>query len=84
MVDYSKVPVAYMKKGIEAWVEHGIRPGSFLTAALENNFVWAALKADAQNSLLLREWALFIFNELPGDAWGSPEKLKLWEKKHGR
>lgn len=84
MVDYNKVPVPYMTNSVKLWVENGIRPGSFLTAVLANDFVSATVKADSLNKTKLTEWAQFIYNELPQDSWGSYEKLKEWEKRHGK
>lgn len=84
MVNYSNIPVVYMKEGLQLWVEKGIRPGSFMSSMLANDFINAALRADATNLQNLQEWARFIYNELPPDCWGSWETLKEWEKKNGR
>lgn len=80
MVDYSKIPVPYMEEGLRLWVEKGIRPGSFMTAMLANDFMNAAIRADDFNASKLQEWARFIYNELPEDCWGSREIMKEWEQ----
>ena len=77
MKNYSKIP-EYMRGGLERYVEHHIKPGSFLMAVLENNFVLAAGRADDINQRYLMAWADTLYNDLPGTCWGSPEKVQSW------
>lgn len=63
------------------YVEHGIEPGSFLTAVLENDLAEACARADMHNRRKLYEWVYYIYNECPGECWGSPEKVEAWIKK---
>jgi hypothetical protein len=79
-VDYTKIPNAYMKDGLQRWVEKGIYPGSFLTAVLENNLFDAVGRADATNINLIKEWVVFIYNELPSGCYGSRETMEHWSK----
>lgn len=65
------------------YLVYGVRPGSFLTAVLENRFVGAVGKADSHNALLLKNYARFLWNDIPSPAWGSPEKVKEWIERHG-
>lgn len=76
MTDYSKVPVHYMLSGMQRYVEHGIEPGSFLRAVLENDLFRAVGAADATNIENLKEWCMFIYNDIPASIWGSPEKVQ--------
>ena len=78
-VDYSKCPSNYMEPGVRLYVEQGISPGSFLKAVLANDFMGAVGQADSSNGELLREWAEFVYNCLPHDCWGSPEKVRNWK-----
>lgn len=80
MVDYTKVPTQHMVEGVRNWVEHGVYPGSFLTCCFANDLYRAASKADMFNRRNLYEWAIFMFNELPADCWGSYEQLEKWRK----
>lgn len=80
-VDYSKVPVPYMADSLQRWIENGMRPGSFLTAVLANDFTCAVLRADSTNAANLREWALFLVDELSDDVWGSWYIVDQWEAK---
>lgn len=80
MTDYSKVPVSYMQEGVKRWVENGIRPGSFLTALFANDLVEAVCRADSVNKEYLKEWALFMVNEMPIGSYGSWEDVRNWER----
>jgi len=77
MNDYSKVP-AHMQEALERYVEHHIRPGSFLTAILENDFIRAFAQADTTNRNYLAQWAETLYWELPSACWGSKEKVESW------
>jgi len=68
----------YMVDGLVMYVEHGIPPGSFLLAVLQDSFVEAAARADEINKHCFFQWADVLWNELPGDCWGSPEKVRAW------
>lgn len=68
----------YMMEGLWNYVKHGIPPGSFLCAVLENNLVHAAEKADVQNIACLPAYASFLVSKAPGACWGSPEKVSRW------
>ena len=68
-----------MQNGLKLYIEKGIMPGSFLAAVLANDFAKAATRADSANSELLREWALFLLNELPPECWGSWETVQHWK-----
>lgn len=78
-VDYSKCPSKHMEHGVRLYVEEGISPGSFLKAVLANDFMGAVGRADSSNGELLREWAMFVYNYLPTDCWGSYERVNNWK-----
>ena len=78
-IDYTKCPAKYMISALQLYVERGIQPGSFLQAVLANDFTKAATRADSANGELLREWALFVLNELPDDCWGSWKTVQNWK-----
>jgi hypothetical protein len=52
--------------------------GDFLTAVLRNDLVEACGRADDVNCRLLPEIVRFCYCALPGNSWGSPEKVKDW------
>ena len=81
MMDFDSCDIPdYMRDGITLYVEHGILPGSFMTAVLENKLVQAVGHADDTNSRLLKNYAMFLYNEMPSQSWGSPEKVDKWAK----
>ncbi len=77
-VSYEKLP-DYMQGGARRYIEHGIRPGSFLCAVLENNLVGAFRCADSTNRpLIATVYVEWLHWEIPAPAWGSKEKVDAW------
>lgn len=76
-VDYSMLP-EHMQYGVRDYVEHGVRPGSFLLAVLHNDLVNSFGYADGTNVARMVDWARWLYNEAPSDCWGSPEKVRAW------
>jgi len=70
----------YMKDGIENYLERRIKPGSFLLSILSNNFAEAVVNADRDNLDNLPAYGYWLWNEVPSQAWGSPEKVEKWLK----
>jgi hypothetical protein len=64
--------------GLERYLNHGIMPGGFLTAVLENNLKEAFGRADNENSENMKNIVGYCYNEIPSAAWGSREKIKEW------
>ena len=67
-----------MHDPIIRYVEDGVMPGRFLQRVLANDFSGAVVSADDQNIMVLRDYACLMFNDLPGDCWGSPQKVGAW------
>lgn len=63
---------------LERYLNNGIMPGGFLTACLENNLSEAFGRADRDNSQNLRNIIGYIYNYLPSNTWGSPEKVTTY------
>jgi len=84
MVDYSRVPVEYMRSAVERYIENGISPGSFLSAVIANNLSQAVNSADATNIQFLREWVKFFTWEVPASCWGSQTAYLEWMDHNGR
>jgi hypothetical protein len=78
MVDYTRVPVAYMAEGVQRYIEHGIPPGGFLMALFSNDLKRTHLKADAENRRAIQKWVEFMLIEMPAQSQGSPEKVREW------
>jgi hypothetical protein len=52
--------------------------GHFVTAVLHNNLHEALAKADVVNLESLPIIVQFVYWSLPGNAWGSPERVSNW------
>ena len=61
----------YTLDSLTRYVEHGIPPGSFLCAVLENNLVRSVGRADRENLAALPEIVKYVYNEIPSNAWGN-------------
>lgn len=72
-----------MRGGLARYIFHGVRPGSFLLAVLENDFAKAVLQADAQNQKILRSYPVFLHNYAPSECHGSPEVVAQWVTHQG-
>jgi len=72
-----------MMGAIYRYIRHGIPPGSFLTAVIENNLSEAVGRADDENLENLPAFPAYFYNEAPSPCWGSPEKRRAWIAKGG-
>ena len=82
-IDYSTVPVDYMAGAVQRYIENGFEPGSFLRALLSNDLRGAIARADAANIAKIPHWVVWMENNLPGGAWGSPESYEHWIARRG-
>lgn len=69
---------AHMVEGLESYINHGIKQGSFLHAILCNDFMKACLQADDRNMKNLPAYANFLHNYAPIGCYGSAEKVAAW------
>ena len=67
---------------IDLYVNEGIRPGDFLMSVLSNNLWGVMARADENSLYLLRSIYNYIYNDVRGDCWGSPEKVQVWLTRH--
>lgn len=89
MADYKNglpaIPT-HMWIAVAEWVEkgepHPSAMGGFFQGVLCNDLVEAACHADHANAQALKQWALFLYNDMPSPAWGSMKKLLEWYEKH--
>ena len=87
MYNYSVLP-GNLQSGMKLYVEHGIKPGSFLTACIANDFIGALGCASTQTFEYLHRVAGFLYNEMPGRGpgaiWGTYEAVDAHcERKQG-
>lgn len=74
---------AHIKEAIDRYVTKGTSCGHFVMNVLENNLVGAINYADPENLKQIREIVSYCYNYIPGDCWGSKEKVKAWIDKGG-
>ena len=70
-----------MMGGLLRYIEHGISPGHFLTAILENNLQEAVSRADDENMANLPAYSAYLYNEAPAGCYGSPDICRAWMEK---
>ena len=80
MLNYSVLP-HNLQDGMKLYIEHGIKPGSFLTYCLESDFVGLMGQASTQTWDYIFTVAMFFYHEMPGRfhancPWGSKEAVK--------
>jgi hypothetical protein len=71
----------YMWSGIDLYLEHGIKPGHFLSAVICNDMSTAVGYADDTNIRNLPAYSNFFYNYAPSTSWGSKEKMEKWMMK---
>lgn len=81
-IDYSRLP-EHMQPAAQRYVEHGVHPGSFLTAVICNDLFDAFQRADDVNRDAMFDWCMFFHNDVPGDCYGDYETFKAWLKAGG-
>lgn len=68
----------YMHDGIQMYYEHGIPPGGFLCAVIDNDLKAACGKADSTNIRCLQAYATWFYNQAPSGTWGFPGAVDKW------
>jgi len=76
-INYDNLP-CHMQDAARLYVEHGIQPGSFLTAVICNDLAGAIGRADDMNRAAMQDWVNFFYNDAPSICWGSPAKFNAW------
>jgi hypothetical protein len=78
-MNYDRLP-EHMRDGARLYIEHGIAPGGFMMAVLENNLAEAFGRADYVNTHCMASWVAWLYNDAPSSCWGSPERVAAWIK----
>ena len=76
-IDYSGLPDG-LRGGMQRYIEERIQPGDFLLAVLTNNLRTSLARADETNKPLLEGIVRWLYNNAPGDCWGSVANVHLW------
>jgi hypothetical protein len=68
----------YMHDGLVNYIVHHVSAGSFMMALLSNDLKGAFSRADLVNSMRMRDWVMFLYNEAPLECWGSEDRVTQW------
>lgn len=74
---YSRIPLTTLG-ALDRYLRLGIRPGDFLCAVLENDLKGCMSFGDEDNLAALHPLVMYLYNEIPSFAWGSPKKVESW------
>lgn len=67
-----------IKDSLDRYAQHHVETGSFLRAVLENDLKEAVCRADDDNLSDILEIIRYAHNEIPGNCWGSPGRVRKW------
>lgn len=70
-----------IKAALDAWGTKAFPVGDFLRSVLENNLMEAMGRADSYNRASLWEICGYVYNQLPSECHGSPEKFRAWQER---
>lgn len=77
MSNISNIPYETIAS-LDRYLNKHIHTGSFLEAVLSNDLIGAIHKADSFNLSALTDIVKYLYNDFPGNCWGSPEAYKNW------
>ena len=70
-----------MMESIKRYIEHGIKPGDFLSAIISNDLREAVGRADDENIKNIPAYVSYFYMEAPASCWGSFKNMQNWIKK---
>lgn len=71
----------HLQGGLLRYLEHGIMPGGFMQAVLENKLKESFERADDISRDALPDIVHYLYNHVPQAAWGSPERVQEWTER---
>ena len=80
--EYAAVPETTIE-AIRRYIEHGILPGDFLQAVIQNDLTEAVGRADRHNLPALKLICQMFYNCTPADSHGNKEKMLAWARVGG-
>ncbi len=69
------------KESIDAYVAIGRPTGGFLEAVISNDLKEAIGRADDEALENIPHIVAYLYNDVPGNCWGSEAKYKAWLKR---
>lgn len=79
MSSYTEIPDTILT-AIRNYADHHHPLGHFLTAVMSNNLMESVARADEESLAALHPICIYVYNEIPSNCWGSPEKVAAWLK----
>lgn len=80
--NFATLPVN-MHPGIARYILFGVKPGSFLRAAIADDQEQASCRADHNNRHYLAQYRAFMEAVMPKEAWGSYDAISRWSAAGG-
>ena len=77
----AKLCPRHIVETLSRYTQQGLETGGILKAVLSNDLLQTFLRADEDNMAALPHIMAYIYNELPGNSWGSPEKVAAFLEK---
>lgn len=77
-INYEELP-QNLRLGMQRYIEHGIPPGSFLEAVIQNKLIESFRRADEDAQMLLPEIIKWILKWMPYQKFGA-EGYKNWTR----
>ncbi len=74
---YDRLP-KQLQPGAKGYIDRGQRVGHFLTGVLCNDFKEAFARADSEVIERMKDVAMWLYNDIPSCAHGSPRKVRAW------
>ena len=68
----------HLRYGIARYVSHGVSPGGFLCAVIDNNLSRAIGNGDDVSRAAIVEIVGWFYNEAPRGCWGDAKRHKAW------
>ena len=65
-----------IRHSLDLYAEHGVPPGDFLRAVLQNDLLEAVGRADQNNLAALGAIVGYCYNELPHRCYGNPKAVR--------
>lgn len=78
MMNYDILP---NKAELDRYIHDRTPTGSFLRSVLTNNLKEACGRADKRNQPYLCLYVQYLYNEAPGECWGSELSVQEWLNK---
>jgi hypothetical protein len=68
----------HLRGGLARYLVHGIQPGGFMSAVLDNDLIGAFSRADLIAARSMREIVAFLYNWAPRSSYGMKGSVDAW------